>query len=672
MIAVEHAHAGPYQTAVADYHRAGWQGILPIPAGAKWAPPDGYTGHQGQDPDNPTLAAWKRHHHTANIALRMPAGVIGIDTDNYGSKKGAAELANLEQTYGPLPATWTSTSRGAGPSRIAFYRCPDQLVLPGKLAPAIEAIQRHHRYAVVWPSTVEGRTYRWYTPDGNPADRPPRTDELAWLPAAWHDIQKPARPTPDAHYTPRAVEGDWSKAVSRYHGEGVAGLASPGGRHDNMLPVIMTLVRLDHDGHPGAAEALDDLRSRFVAAISDRSGPAEALGEWDRMETGAEAHVAVTPSLRGTYEDLRADYRDLHDIASIRDLLPTQPADSSRPADTVETLDDVEPAKLGNWQPADLAAVYANGLTRPTPTILTRTDGNGLLYPGRTNTIFGESGAGKTWALYIAAAQQIANGDHVLILDWEDDAVAYLTRMTALGLPVELVIANSTYYPIGEGAVREDLEAIDSLIAERNTSFIGIDSTGEAIAAQGWNQDKDNEVAMWMGALPRRWARLGPCVTMLDHMPHGGGREIGSQRKRAGVSGAAYEAIATEPFAKGKPGTLTFKVAKDRGGNYAKGTEQAVIQFTPNDDGTLMGFEVQDGTGRFVASGVKGIGDYCDAVMEFMAQVGKANQTTICNSVTGDNTALRHALKRLVAEKRLTLTVIGKSNLYSVGNNESA
>ena len=376
MTAAAHAPtAGPYVASLTSYTKAGWRGVLPIPAGAKWPPPDGHTGHQGDDPDGPTLVAWRnqpRHQH-ANVALRLPNGVVGIDVDDYGSKKGATELEQLEQLYGPLPDTWTSTSRGPGPSRIAFYRCTDELVLPGKLAPAIEAIQRHHRYAVVWPSVVEGRPYRWYAPDGTPMDRPPKLDELAWLPDGWHNIQKPARPTPDAHYTPRAVDGDWSKAVTRYHGEGVQGLALPGGRHDSMLPVVMTLVRLDHDGHPGAAEALDDLRSRFVAAVSDRSGPSEALKEWDRMEAGAEAHVAVTPSLRGSYDDLRADYRE-------RTLTDPEPPDRQPLAgddwdqptpddDDDEPVDEYDPDE---WELVDLTEHVAGTFQRPQPTFLRR------------------------------------------------------------------------------------------------------------------------------------------------------------------------------------------------------------------------------------------------------------------------------------------------------------
>jgi len=313
--------------------------------------------------------------------------------------------------------------------------------------------------------------------------------------------------------------------------------------------------------------------------------------------------------------------------------------------------------------------VWAGGLQRALPTVLQRDDGAALLYAGKTNTIFGESGAGKTWLLYIAAAQLILAGRHVIIIDFEDDAISYFLRLIALGVPPELVIGYSTYYPVGVGAAEEDLEDIDAIIAERDTAMVGIDSTGEALAAQGLNQDKDNEVAFWMGRLPRRWARLGPCVTMLDHMPHGGGREIGSQRKRAGVSGAAYEAIATEPFSKGKAGTLTLKVAKDRGGNYAKGTEQAVIAFTPSIDGTVMDYAVAVGSGRAITSTPRerSIADYEDAIVAHLEQEGaELSQRALLSGVPGDDKALKLALRTLVSAKRVTMREYGKSLLYSL------
>src|SRR5678816_3898952 len=83
-----------------------------------------------------------------------------------------------------------STARGivtdAGLSRIMFYRVPVGRYAT-RLGDSIEIIQRHHRYAVVWPSIHSGvrDVYRWYEPDGFVAGRVPGPAELPELPAAW-------------------------------------------------------------------------------------------------------------------------------------------------------------------------------------------------------------------------------------------------------------------------------------------------------------------------------------------------------------------------------------------------------------------------------------------------------------------------------------------------------
>jgi hypothetical protein len=361
MTAAQPTQPTGYGRAASTYRRAGWDGVLPLDKGSKWPPPDGHTGYEGRWPTGQQILEWVTARRDANVALRLPQGVVGIDVDDYGSKKGADTLAELEARYGPLPATWSSTSRGDGPSRIHLFRCPEDLKLPGVPGTSIEAIQYHHRYCVVWPSVVEGRRYRWYTPDGQVTDRPPRISELAWLPDDWHRLERRPRPVID-NYVPRAVTGDWSKAVEKYHAEGVAGLGQPGGRHDAMLPVILTLVRLDHDGHPGATEALDDLRGRFIAAVGDRSSAAQAESEWQRMEDGAGDHVATTPSLRGTYEDLKR--RDDPPKAPSAPVVALQ-ADEEPP-------EDEEEVERSSWDYVNPDAYLDGSYQRPQPDFLRR------------------------------------------------------------------------------------------------------------------------------------------------------------------------------------------------------------------------------------------------------------------------------------------------------------
>lgn len=352
-----------YGAAARIYRQHGWNGVLPLDPNTKWPPPKGYTGWEGRDPAAKDTLDWA-HRRNDNLALRLPQGIMGVDIDVYASKRGDETLAALEQRYGPLPATWSSTSRGLGPSRIHLYRCPEDLVLPGTPGDSIEFIQYHHRYTVAWPSVVDGRPYQWYDPDMAVRERPPRPHELAWLPDDWHQIRAIRKTTTE--YTPRAVSGDWSTAVGKYHSEGVDALRQAGGRHDAMLPVIMTLIRLDNDGHPGASEALDDLHGRFISAIGDRSSAKEAEKEWDRMEVGALAKVSVTPSLRGSYEDLRGDWEPLTDLHSL--IAPPKPppaqGDGPEPAATVEE---------DGWELVDLKPYLTGTFKRPQPTFLRRT-----------------------------------------------------------------------------------------------------------------------------------------------------------------------------------------------------------------------------------------------------------------------------------------------------------
>lgn len=357
--------------AALQYRRAGWEGTLHIPAGQKWPPPSGYTGGDGAWPDGPTIVQWGRQHPRHNIALRVPRGVIGIDVDAYASKTGDETLAALETEHGPLPPTWSSTSRGPGPSRILFYRCDPDLVLPGIVGPNVEIIQHHHRYAVVWPSIVDGRRYQWWDPHGNPAPGPPRPGHLTRLPERWHHLQRPERPAIPAGWQPRALDGRWSPAVTRQHADGVAALQS-GSRHDNTLPVVLALARLDAQGHPGASEALDDLHGRFVAAIADRARPKDAEAEWRRLEQGAYGRVAVTPSIRPAWTDLAsqrpADRIELPTIGAVA-LQPPQPDSDTQP-DTDDDADVVELPAHG-WEPVDLGPILDGRHNPPKPTILT-------------------------------------------------------------------------------------------------------------------------------------------------------------------------------------------------------------------------------------------------------------------------------------------------------------
>ena len=286
--------SSPYADAWQYYWDAGWRGVLPLPYRKKTWPPDGFTGHSGVDPSYADCMTWA-DTGPRNLALRVPSDVIGLDVDAYADKPGGETLSKLVSEYGPLPATWLSTSRGDGISGIRLYRVPVGTTLPTKL-PGIELIQRHHRYVTAWPSVhPEGRVYQWVDEaTGEIGCEVPPYERIPDLPAAWIDglaIEAAAQEKAD-------LSGDEAAAIFAGFPTGepcghiatAAGkAASRGDRHDVYNETVLAVCRHARNGCPGGQETLLRLRAMFIAEVtSDRSRTAsEAQAEWMRNLTGA-------------------------------------------------------------------------------------------------------------------------------------------------------------------------------------------------------------------------------------------------------------------------------------------------------------------------------------------------------------------------------------------------
>jgi P4 family phage/plasmid primase-like protien len=310
------------------YYDAGWRCILPVPAETKTPPPGGYTGDHGLDEVPPEkLAEWEQTHYYDSIALRLPYGVIAIDIDHYDkvktlpdgstqivAKRGDDTIRATEQQWGVLPPTWASTARGSetgtGASRTLFYRCPAQRYA-STLGDAVEILQRHHRYCVVWPSTnpdFGGALYRWYDPSNRVSETVPHVDQLAELPPRWVvglaqgagvGTARPAAPgdgttmlgaiLADVREECAEVTDAKLSAISEFEG------ASAGSRHDIATGRVYQLIRLAAFGHTGAGEVLAELYERWqtLTAGEDRED------EWERICHSA-ACKAVTEAGRST------------------------------------------------------------------------------------------------------------------------------------------------------------------------------------------------------------------------------------------------------------------------------------------------------------------------------------------------------------------------------------
>lgn len=288
------------------YLAAGWTCVLPVPPGDKHPPPVGFTGAHGVDTSPEQVAAWARERPESAVALRMPDGVIGIDVDEYVTasgvvKHGAATLLGAEARWGPLPSTWSSTARGPGPSRISFYRVPAGRYITA-LRPDVEIIQRHHRYAVVWPSPHAAGTYTWYNPHGAGDSRIPGPAHLAELPAAWvaglAEGAAEAGPAPASYgagesLLARLRDDNREPCAEMYDAKTTAIQAlvqsNAGSRHDTVTPRVHHIVMLGGFGHPGAGPILAEIEQLWEQLTSEEN----RSSEFQRMLLGS-ARKAVT------------------------------------------------------------------------------------------------------------------------------------------------------------------------------------------------------------------------------------------------------------------------------------------------------------------------------------------------------------------------------------------
>lgn len=308
-----------YQDTWPASRRLGWPGTLPLRPGTKWPPPDGFTGWDGIDPSPADCAEFDQlpaYRGTGQMAYRMPSTVVGLDRDGYDGRTGLRTIAEAERRWGPLPNGPWSSAREDG-SGIAFYRVPDGTVLVSNIAfpdlglGHVEVIQRHHRYAVGWPSThpTTATRYTWRGTTG--PDRPPAVDDLPALPHAWLAALagtgrqgERARPEDVAAFLDALPAGVACEAVRVALRGADDALRKPvRSRHDDTCEHVLRLLRLGEQGHRGVQPALDALQTVFVRTVTADGSrtAASARGEFERMAEGGNGIglIRATPTQIG-------------------------------------------------------------------------------------------------------------------------------------------------------------------------------------------------------------------------------------------------------------------------------------------------------------------------------------------------------------------------------------
>jgi hypothetical protein len=575
----------PYRDAAPAYYRHGWTGTLPLPYGRKKSPPERWTGHGAPYPSFADIQAWvdsdQANEGRGNIALRMPPDLLGIDVDQYAGKNGGRSLAARIAEWGPLPKTWRSTSRDDGVSGISFYRVPEGLRWRGQVGPDIETIHSGHRYAVVWPSVhPEGRTYRWYRPDGMATTAIPRVEELPWLPDAWVlGLTDGGQLAEEVRHADLGDNEVTTWIVSHTYGaEPCSGMAAvrdnllsemhTGSAHES-LRRLMGLVRFAEQGHVGLFQVLHEVHARFIAMATSRGrSEIEAELEWQRSRDGAVRRVLGMPSMGdgqvpdpctnplGQFaglidpsEPVQAQVVARQDFVGLPAVSPPVSPGPPAPAPALDSdavvvdlpdagrtdhdalgtdmpgsvLDDptgVEVPKVerSSWWPRDLREVLHGG-GEPEPVHLLRSDGQPLFYAGRVNGLLGESESGKTWIALEACKQAMLKGGSILYLDFEDSAAGIVSRFQALGVPDETIVEQLIYVDPEDNLNAQSQLDLREMLALHEYSIVVVDGINAAMTLFGFSIDSNTDATTMFQKFLKPLAKDERAVITIDHLP---------------------------------------------------------------------------------------------------------------------------------------------------------
>lgn len=248
----------------------------------------------------------------------------------------------------------------------------------------------------------------------------------------------------------------------------------------------------------------------------------------------------------------------------------------------------------GGWEPVQLNDVVdglqAGYLIGPTPTLMKRTDGVALLYPGQVHGIAGEPESGKGWMVLAEAALRLRARQDVLYLDFEDSPLNIVDRLLRLGAPAPLIKRHLTY-------VRPEQAfkylAFRKLLRAAHYSFAVIDGVTDAFELLNLDINDNKDAARFRRTVSVPIAKRGAATVEVDHVTKatdGRGRyAIGAQKKLVGVAVQYKTEVVVHPT-RMDPGHVKLHIEKDRHGRirgYDVSGVIAEVRITPHYDGSV-------------------------------------------------------------------------------------
>jgi len=361
-------------------------------------------------------------------------------------------------------------------------------------------------------------------------------------------------------------------------------------------------------------------------------------------------HVAAASALRGLgyYTP-----RDTSHQAAHTSLGPPTPPQLN-PV-TGEVDEDETPPVRSSWAPHDLERYLdPDAPGEPPPSVGFRSDGRALFYPGRTNSLFGESGSMKSFIAGYVVAQSMLDGDNAAVIDFESTGDVWIARLRAMGVDDETLREHFTYMRPADPLGPLERADLDLMLAAYRPTVAVLDGMTDAIGLHGLEMNSNKDIATFDRTVLRHIADQGPALITIDHVgrnPEGrNGHAIGAQHKRAAVTGVSYEVRAVAKFGRGRTGVAVLKTTKDRPGYIdALGPgEVATFSFTADADGTTIEVKCEAPIGSTAPDGEWLPTVLMGRVSEYVEANPGASLRAILDSVSGKKPVTTTAVRHLV------------------------
>ena len=415
------------------------------------------------------------------------------------------------------------------------------------------------------------------------------------------------------------------------------------------------------NGHT-IAEAIE--QDRELSRIAKQAAAADGLPDWQTYLSGADHSLSLNPAGGQVVTEYLAAITEAAGRRKDADIgKKLANAEISR-AEAMEALAVIQSAGARPPQFVDFKPILEGGFKREMPSVCEAMPGKFLLYAGRLNEFHGESGIGKTNISLSIAARIMRAGGVVLFLDPEDNPNGIAQRFLSLGGDPADLLTRFKYVHNPEPA---DYPGLIEWAKQAKPTAVFLDGMAEALVADGYNEDKAEDVLPFLRQRIRPFADAGAAVVIGDHVAKNkesrGRNPRGSGGKMGRYDGAVYIVELAKSYSPTKAGAVRLIIAKDRNGGVGHiGQRIAELHFTPDEDGkTLVRFTTPEDSGKpFLPTGLM------ETISRFVEVCDLApSKNAIQQKVTGKNDYKRDAIDALVQHGFLKEEKIGSGFHYT-------